>query len=99
MQIAVHLEPRSDDPRPAVRRLSSGQEVRDVLSKLPQAVNVRVHNVLVTEEGLVVTLKENFSGETSLRETHDAMTDLERSLKLSMPDVVRVHIDPEISKS
>jgi divalent metal cation (Fe/Co/Zn/Cd) transporter len=98
VQIAVHLEPRSDDARPAVRRLSSAQEIRDVLSKLPQAANVRVHDVLLTEEGLVVTLKENFGGEMSLRKTHDVMTDLERTLKLSIPGVVRVHVDPEISK-
>jgi cation diffusion facilitator family transporter len=98
VQVAVHLEPRSDEARPAGRQLSSTGEVRDVLSKLRQASNVRVHDVLMTEEGLVVTLKENFSGETSLRETHDAMTDLERSLKLSITNVVRVHVDPEISK-
>lgn len=97
VQIAVHLEPRSDEARPAVRRPSSAKEVRDILSKLPPVANVRVHDVLVTDEGLIVTLKENFPGETSLRAAHDAMTDLERSLKLSFPDVVRVHVDPEIS--
>lgn len=98
VQVAVHLEPRTDDPRRAVRQLSFAREVHDVLAKLPQTANVRVHDVLVTEEGLVVTLKENFSGTTSLRETHDAMTDLERSLKVSIPGVMRVHVDPEISK-
>lgn len=98
VRIAVHLEPRSDDVRPAVRRLHPAQEVRDLLSKLPSTADIRVHDVLVTDDGLVVTLKENFPGEMSLREAHDAMTDLERSLKLSVPDIARVHVDPEISK-
>jgi cation diffusion facilitator family transporter len=98
VEIAIHLEPRSDSPCLGVRRLSSAEEVRDVFSKLSSAANVRVHDVLVTDEGLIVTLKESFSGETSLREAHDAMTDLERSLKLSFPEVVRVHVDPEISR-
>ena len=66
--------------------------------RLPQAANVRVHDLLETEEGLVVTLKENFSRETSLREAHDAMTDQERSLKLSLPNIVRIHVDPEMSQ-
>jgi divalent metal cation (Fe/Co/Zn/Cd) transporter len=50
----------------------------------------------VTDEGLVVTLEREFPGEMSLRETHEAMTDLERDLKLLVPDIVRVHVDPEI---
>jgi cation diffusion facilitator family transporter len=98
VHVAVHLEPRNDDPRRAERQASSTQKVRDVLSKLPQAGNVRVNDALITDEGLVVTLEREFSGETSLREGHEAMTDLERRLKLSIPDVVRVHVDPEISK-
>jgi cation diffusion facilitator family transporter len=98
VHVAVHLEPRSDDPRRAARRFSSAQKVRDVLSKMPQGDNVRVHDVLITDEGLVVTLERDFSGEMSLREVHEAMTDLERRLKLSIPDVIRVHVDPEISK-
>jgi cation diffusion facilitator family transporter len=98
VKVAVHLEPRSDDPRPAIRQLSAIKQVQEFLSQLPQAANVRVHDVLVTEDGLVATLTEKFPGETSIREAHDAMTDLERTLKLSIPEVVTVHVDPEISK-
>jgi hypothetical protein len=43
-----------------------------------------------------VTLEREFPGEMSLREAHEAMTDLERDLKLGVPDIVRVHVDPEI---
>jgi cation diffusion facilitator family transporter len=96
VRMAVHLEPRSDKPRPAKRRSSSTRKVGDVLSKLPQAANTRVRDALVTDEGLVVTLEREFPGEMSLRETHEAMTDLERDLKLLVPDIVRVHVDPEI---
>jgi cation diffusion facilitator family transporter len=97
--MAVHLEPRSDKLRPAERRSSSTQKIRDVLSKLPQAANTRVRDALVTDEGLVVTLEREFPGEMSLRETHEAMTELERDLKLRVPDIVRVHVDPEILRS
>jgi divalent metal cation (Fe/Co/Zn/Cd) transporter len=47
---------------------------------------------------LVVTLEKEFPGEMSLRQVHEAMTDLERSLKLALPQVLGVHVDPEISK-
>jgi cation diffusion facilitator family transporter len=96
VRMAVHLEPRSDKLRPAERRSSSTRKVRAVLSKLPQAANTRVRDALVTDEGLVVTLEREFPGEMSLRETHEAMTELERDLKLRVPDIVRVHVDPEI---
>jgi hypothetical protein len=66
---------------------------------LPQAANTRVRDALVTDEGLVVTLEREFPGEMSLRETHQAMTDLERDLKLLVPDIARVHVDPEILRS
>ena len=96
LSVAVHLEPRSDKVRPAQRRSASTEKVRDVLSKLPQSANTRVRDALVTDEGLVVTLEREFPGEMSLRETHEAMTDLERDLKLGVPDIVGVHVDPEI---
>jgi divalent metal cation (Fe/Co/Zn/Cd) transporter len=64
---------------------------------LPQAADVRIHDVLLTDEGLVVTLKKAFPGHTSLRETHEEMSELERTLKSLIPELARVHIDPEIS--
>jgi hypothetical protein len=38
-------------------------KIRDVLSKLSQAANTRVQDVLVTDEGLVVTLEREFPAE------------------------------------
>ena len=94
--VAIHLEPRSDKPRPATIRPSSTQEIRDLLSKLPHGTNTRVRDVLETDEGLVVTLEREFPGDMSLRQVHEAMTDLERSLKVVLPKIIRVHVDPEL---
>jgi cation diffusion facilitator family transporter len=97
VRVTVHLEPRSDDPRPAVRHPPSTQRVQEALSKLPEAKNVKLQDVLVTDEGLVVTLEKNFPGTTPLSETHERMCGLERALQMSVPDVVRVHINPGIA--
>jgi cation diffusion facilitator family transporter len=97
VRVTVHLEPRSDEPRPAVRHVPSTRRVEEVLSRLPEARNVRVQDVVVTDEGLVVTLEKTFAGVTPLAESHDQMADLERALRASLPEVVRIHINPEIS--
>jgi cation diffusion facilitator family transporter len=94
--VTVHLEPRNDDPRPAVRHVPSTQRLQEALSKLPEAKNVKIRDVLVTDDGLVVTLEKDFPGTTPLSETHDLMAGLERAIHTAVPDVVRVHINPEI---
>jgi divalent metal cation (Fe/Co/Zn/Cd) transporter len=97
--VTVHLEPRSDEPKPAVRHLPSTRRVEEALSKLPEARNVRVQDVLVTDEGLVITLEKTFKGTTSLAQTHELMAGLERAIHTSLPEVTRVHINPEIEKA
>lgn len=97
VRVTVHLEPRSDEPRPAVRHVPSTRRVEEALSRLPEARNVRVQDVVVTDEGLVVTLEKTFAGVTPLAESHDQMANLERALRASLPEVVRIHINPEIS--
>jgi cation diffusion facilitator family transporter len=97
IRITVHMEPRSDEPKPAVRHAPSTRRVEEALAQLAEARNVKVQDVLVTDEGLVVTLEKSFPGATSLAETHDQMAGLERALRTSLPDVVRVHINPEIA--
>jgi divalent metal cation (Fe/Co/Zn/Cd) transporter len=32
----------------------------------------------------------------SLREAHEVMSNIERSLKLEIPNIAKVHVDPEI---
>jgi cation diffusion facilitator family transporter len=97
VRVTVHLEPRSDEPKPAVRHVPSTRRVEEALSQLPEARNVRVQDVVVTDEGLVVTLEKTFAGVTSLAESHDQMASLERALRASLPEVVRIHINPEIA--
>jgi divalent metal cation (Fe/Co/Zn/Cd) transporter len=97
IRITVHMEPRSDEPKPAVRHTPSTRRVEEALTQLAEARNVKVQDVLVTDEGLVVTLEKSFPGATSLAESHDQMAGLERALRTSLPDVVRVHINPEIA--
>ena len=94
--IAIHLEPRSDKSRPAREQSATTQSVRDALSKSPEAAKARIRDVLVTAQGLVVTLERQFPGEMSLREAHELMSNLERTLKLEIPNIAKVHVDPEI---
>lgn len=82
--------------RAARRRSSSTQSVHEALSKIPEAANTRISDALVTDQGLVITLERKFPAQTSLRETHEVMTELERNLKLCVPGVAGVHVDPEI---
>ena len=58
VRVTVHLEPRSDEPKPAVRHVPSTRRVEEALSQLPEAGNVRVQDVVVTDEGLVVTSRK-----------------------------------------
>jgi cation diffusion facilitator family transporter len=94
--ITVHLEPRSDNPRPAVKQPKIREEMAHALAHDLKANDTRLHDVLVTDEGLVVTVKKPFPGDTSLRQVHEAMTELERQIEELNPEVVRVHVDPEI---
>jgi divalent metal cation (Fe/Co/Zn/Cd) transporter len=80
-----------------VRQSKMTESVRKIVLGLPQAADVRIHDVLLTDEGIVLTLKRAFPGHTSLRETHEEMSQLERTLKSLIPELARVHIDPEIS--
>jgi cation diffusion facilitator family transporter len=93
--IAVHLEPRRDQVRPAVRYVPLTDELRKVVAQLPGAADVAEVEALLTDEGTIVTLRCAFPSETPLREVHNAMARLERELRRAVPDVVRVQIDPE----
>jgi cation diffusion facilitator family transporter len=95
--ITVHLEPRSDRPRPAVQQRKIREEIAQTLVDKLRATDTRLHDVLVTDEGLVVTVKKPFAGDTSLREVHEAMTQLERQIEELNPEIVRVHVDPEVT--
>ncbi len=93
--VAVHLEPRRDHVRPAVRYAPLTEELRRVVAQLPGADAVAQVEALLTDAGTIITLRCAFPPETPLSEVHNAMARLERELRRAVPDVVRVQIDPE----
>ncbi|NLR81373.1 cation diffusion facilitator family transporter [Chitinophaga eiseniae] len=98
VKVAVHIEPRNEMPRSSIRHIPSLEKVRLALADLTEYQHVDIDEVLLTDEGLVVTLIMTLPGDTSLASTHTIMYDLERALKLKVPDIIRVHIDPEPEK-
>ncbi|NLR62249.1 cation-efflux pump [Chitinophaga polysaccharea] len=98
VKVAVHIEPRNETPRSSIRHIPSMEKVRLALADLTEYQHVDIDEVLLTDEGLVVTLIMTLPGDTSLANTHTIMYDLERALKLQVPDIIRVHIDPEPEK-
>ncbi|MBO9727253.1 MAG: cation diffusion facilitator family transporter [Chitinophaga sp.] len=95
VKVAVHIEPRNEMPKAARRQVEAFERVKVALIKLTAWPNVKIDEVLQTDEGLVVTLIIYLAGDTSLAYTHTIMYDLERALKVEVPDIIRVHIDPE----
>ncbi|MES2308031.1 MAG: cation diffusion facilitator family transporter [Verrucomicrobiota bacterium] len=95
--IHVHLEPRSDEVISAVKHTDSWERIQKALEKLPEYGDVAIRDVLLTDQGIVVNLDRVFSGETTLSEAHDHMAILEQELRQRIPDLVRVHINPEVS--
>jgi divalent metal cation (Fe/Co/Zn/Cd) transporter len=93
--VAVHLEPRRDQVRPAVRYAPLDAEIQRVVAQLPSAIAVGQVETLLTDAGTIITLRCAFPPETPLSEVHTAMARLERELRRAVPDVVRVQIDPE----
>jgi cation diffusion facilitator family transporter len=93
--VLVHLEPRRDHVRPAVRYGPLNEQVRKVVAQLAAANTIAQVETLLTDEGTIVTLRCAFPPETPLSEVHNAMAHLERDLRRAVPDVVRVQIDPE----
>jgi cation diffusion facilitator family transporter len=98
LQLSVHLEPRDDRPMPAVRELSSRTRVEAALRQL-DASHLAVRDVLTIDDGWVVTLKQGFPAPSGLKKVHETMAELEHALRAVLPEVVRVHVDPEVFSS
>lgn len=98
-QLSIHLEPRDDRPEPAVREGSSRARVEGALRKFAATEDLAVRDVLTIDDGWVVTLKQAFPASAGLKEAHEAMAELEHALRAALPEVVRVHVDPEVSPS
>ncbi|PSL45708.1 cation diffusion facilitator family transporter [Chitinophaga niastensis] len=95
IKVAVHIEPRNEIPRPAIRHQSSFDRVRQALENMEDYKQVTIDEVLLTDEGLVVTLIMTLPGQTPLADAHVVMYNLERVLRAEITDIIRVHIDPE----
>jgi cation diffusion facilitator family transporter len=93
--VAVHLEPRRDQVRPAVRYAPLDIQVRRVVEQIAGAETITQVETLLTDEGTIVTLHCSYPPGTALSEVHAAMARLERDLRRAVPDIVRVQIDPE----
>ncbi len=93
--VEVHLEPRRDDVQPAVRYGPIADQVYRAVSSLPDADSVMKIETLLTEGGIFVTLRCQFPGATPLTEVHTRMSRIEHDLRLAMPDIMRIQIDPE----
>lgn len=96
LQLSIHLEPRDERPKPAVRQPSAKARVEAALRELPGTQDIVVGDVLTIDDGCVVTLKQSFPPSTELKVAHEAMAGLEGALRAAVPEVVRVHVDPEI---
>jgi len=93
--VVIHLEPRRDHVRPAVRYTPLDEQVRKVVSQIADATTITQIDTLLTDEGTIVTLRCAYPPSAPLSEVHTAMARLERDLRRAFPDVVRVQIDPE----
>jgi cation diffusion facilitator family transporter len=98
LQLSVHMEPRDDRPRPAVRETSSRKRVEAALREL-DASHLAVRDVLTIDDGWVVTLKQGFPAQSGLKKVHATMAELEYALRAMLPEVVRVHVDPEVFRA
>ncbi len=94
--VHVHLEPRSDETILAVNHLESWERVEKALILLPQYGKVKVRDILMTDQGIVLNLDRSFSPETALTMAHDQMALLERELRAIIPNLLRVNIRPTL---
>ncbi|GGR27143.1 cation diffusion facilitator family transporter [Deinococcus ruber] len=94
-RVAVHLEPRHERARPAVRHQETAQAVRDVLREALPDDRIAAVEAALTEEGTVVSVGVLFPPDIALAAVHAEMSRLERQIRLQVPGVDQVRIDPE----
>ncbi|MEM8530910.1 MAG: cation diffusion facilitator family transporter [Chloroflexota bacterium] len=93
--VFVHLEPRRDQVRPAVHYGPLMDELKAIIPQLSYAQAISQFDTLLTDEGIIVTVRHAFPPTMPLREVHTHMADLEAELRQIMPGLLRVQIDPE----
>ncbi len=95
IKVAIHIEPRNDLPRPAIREETSMRSMRELVTHLKHANNVRVEEVLITDEGQIVTVTIGMDEQMPLAKAHIIMSELERVIRARKSEIIRVHVDPE----
>lgn len=94
-RIAVHLEPRHEHARPAVNHQDTARAVLAVLHDSLPGDRVLGVEAALTDEGAVVSVSVLFPPEVLLATVHAEMSQLERQIRLRVPGVDQVRIDPE----
>lgn len=94
-RVAVHLEPRHDHPRPAVRHEETARAVYAAVQVEVEVNRIVEVEAALTAEGAVVTVRLLFAPDMSLASVHAAMAQLERQIRLQVSGVDQVRIDPE----
>jgi len=69
--------------------------MRELVTHLKHANNVRVEEVLITDEGQIVTVTIGMDEQMPLAKAHIIMSELERVIRARKSEIIRVHVDPE----
>ena len=95
-RVWIHLEPRRLQERPAVRDAITAAKVRAYLT---DTAGERVTDLeaMMTDEGSVVHISLGFDAEAPLAVVHEHMAQLERRLRLNVPGLAEVHLDPDVT--
>lgn len=94
-RVAVHLEPRHERARPAVRHAETAQAIRTVLADVLSGERIISVEAALTDEGTVVNVSLGFPPVLPLADVHAEMSQIERQLRLRVPGVDQIRIDPE----
>jgi cation diffusion facilitator family transporter len=98
-RVAVHLEPRHEHPRPAVRHQETARVVRLALQEQVAVDRIVGVEAALTEEGAVVNVRVLFAPELSLAAVHAEMSLLERQIRVQVPGLDQVRMDPKLAES
>ena len=94
-RVAVHLEPRHERARPAVRHAETAEAIQEVLADVLSSDRIMSVEAALTDEGTVVNVSLGFPPALPLADVHAEMSQIERQLRLRVPGVDQIRIDPE----
>lgn len=95
IKVSVHIEPRNDALRTATHKKDLTKRTQEALIQYGHPKGVFLEDAFQTEEGWIVILRMEIDGQTSLAKAHTLMYNFEHSLRTIIPEITRIHIDPE----